>query len=144
MSQYLFPTFCKKHRISAEDGRIYFHRIVIIAIIWTTIFVVGIFFVAPFVILHTLGLEWMSIVPLVRVLCFTMAFGAIIAVLVVYARAIGRPELVTQASGMQVAMMLILAPPAVFKYGVIGMAWTLAICVGFAVVWIFKGLRKSN
>lgn len=143
MSQYLFPTFCEKHRISPEAGRTYFHRIIIAATICTAIFVAGLMCLAPFVVLHTLGLQWMTIVPLIRVLCFTMAFGAIIAVMVVYARAIGRPELVTQASAMQVVMMLISAPIAVFNYGVTGMAWALSICVGFAILWIFNGLRKS-
>jgi O-antigen/teichoic acid export membrane protein len=141
-SQYLFPTFAEKYRRSPEKTRLYFVRTLIFVGAGAVVLALCVGLIAPVLIPLLLGPRWITIVPILRALLVTLSLSAIISIIVVYARAIGRPELVTQATALQLMLLLVLAPIAALHYGTIGMAWAMAACIAVAALWILQACNK--
>jgi Na+-driven multidrug efflux pump len=78
-------------------------------------------------------------------MAITMFFGAVIAVLVAYTRAIGQPKIVTQAVFLQLIVFSVLAPLLMWKLGSVGMATASACALASAtcafIIKIGKGKR---
>jgi PST family polysaccharide transporter len=78
----------------------------------------------------------MSAVPLFRIFVINMAIGAEIAILVAYLRAVGAPKAATQASILQVIVLLIIVPPATHWWGVTGVAWGMTAGLSVSAAWM--------
>jgi PST family polysaccharide transporter len=94
--------------------------------------------VAGILVNLVLGSEWSDAVPILRVLAVPMLLGAVIAVLVAYLRGAGKPKVVTQATLIQLAVLLIVAPPLLYYFAAVGMASSLAIAGAVVVAYMFR------
>ena len=138
LGQYLFPTFAKRHRISPLASRDYLSwimRRLVPAIVTIAVVLIA---VAGILVNLVLGSEWSDAVPILRVLAVPMLLGAVIAVLVAYLRGAGKPKVVTQATLIQLAVLLIVAPPLLYYFAAVGMASSLAIAGAVVVAYMFR------
>lgn len=144
LSQYLYPTFSHRYRLSAQDAKNYFNWIMwkLIPILIGIGIALAIF--AEYIVSIFLGSAWTNAVPLIRALEFPMLLGAIISVLVVYLRAVGKPESVTQATMIQLISFLIVTPIFLHYFGAIGMAISLAIGGFTAAYFMFYKIRRHK
>ena len=80
---------------------------------------------------HSWEKAWDSAVPVFRVLLIAMFFGALIAVLAAYLRAVGRPAAVTRAAAVQLLVFAPLAYGFGQAFGAVGVA--IGVAVGMVV-----------
>lgn len=142
LSQYLYPTFSQRYRSSPQDAKKYFNWIMwrLIPIIISIGIILAIF--AEYIVNFFLGVAWLNAVPLLRALEFPMLLGAIISVLVVYLRAIGKPKFVTQATLVQLVFFLPITPVFLHYFGAIGMASSLAIAGSAAAYFMLYKISR--
>jgi O-antigen/teichoic acid export membrane protein len=144
LSQYLFPTFSAHYR--REDGsaaKLFARYLTVIVIGLVAVVLVLRWSAAPLFML-VLGPAWMSAVPLFRIFVINMAIGAVIAMLVAYLRAVGAPKAATQASLLQVVVLVIIVPPATHLWGVTGVAWAMTAGLSAAAAWMFYRILKRR
>jgi len=142
LSQYLYPTFSQRYRSSPQDAKKYFNWIMW-RLIPIVIFIGMILaFFAKYIVTISLGVEWLKAVPLLRALEFPMLLGAIISVLVVYLRAVGRPKCVTQATLVQLVFFLPITPILLHYFGALGLAGSLAIAGSAAAYFMLHKIRR--
>jgi len=89
-----------------------------------------------------LGPAWLSAVPLFKIFVINMAIGALIAVLVSYLRAVGDAKATTQASVIQVLVLIVCVPPATHYWSFIGIAWAMTVGLTSAAAWmVYRAAR---
>jgi O-antigen/teichoic acid export membrane protein len=144
MSQYLFPTFSAHHRHDAHAAARLFRLYVAAIAVGLAMLVVLLRMTAEPLFALILGAGWMSAVPLFKIFVINMAIGALIAVLVAYLRAVGDAKATTQASVIQVIVLLATVPPATHFWGVTGIAWSITVGLGSAAAWmLFRTARVT-
>jgi len=89
-----------------------------------------------------LGPAWLPAVPLFKIFVINMAIGALIAVLVSYLRAVGDAKATTQASMIDVVVLLACVPPATHYWGVTGIAWSITVGLSFAAAWMLFRIAR--
>ncbi|MEJ3644203.1 oligosaccharide flippase family protein [Pseudomonas bubulae] len=122
LGQFLFPTFSKKFRHSFQEAKKYFSKTIIrigfsVALIATLVSALS-----TNILSIALGEEWLAAAPVLRILSIGMFLGACITILVSFSRAVGKPQLVTQAVIIQLITLSISAPILINKFGSVGMA----------------------
>ncbi|CAG2159876.1 oligosaccharide flippase family protein [Cupriavidus numazuensis] len=144
LSQYLFPTFAERHRQQDGSALRLASRLLMLGAVLLAVAVATLASVAEPLFLLLLGPRWIDAVPLFRVFAVNMAIGALIALLVAYLRAVGLPRAATEASLIQVAVLLVTVPPATQHYGAIGIAWSMTVGLACAASWmLFRMLRRA-
>lgn len=142
MAQYLFPTFSAHHRSDAGKAGRLFRLYLAAAAVGLTVVIVLLRWLAEPLFALVLGPQWMGAVPLFRIFVINMALGALIAVLVSYLRAIGDARAATQASVLQVIVLICVVPPATHYWGVTGIAWAMTAGLATAALWMFYRTTK--
>lgn len=144
LGQYLYPTFSRYRRISSLVALKYlfliFRRwtpgllgLTLLLIIFSNSLLVNI-----------IGQEWAAAVPLLRIMAAPMFMGAIIAILVAYFRGIGAPRIVTQATIIQLMVLIACAPVFLYFFGSRGMAFSLAVAGSAAIGYMFHNVRSKE
>lgn len=143
LGQFLYPTFAHRYRVDTSGAKHYLYfvlkRVVVMASVVATLLV---FFAAP-VIHAVLGPQWLPAVGVLRVLAFAMLFGAVIAVLAPYLRAIGLPQVVTMATLIQLLVLCPLAILLTVSFGAMGMAAATALAGCAAVIHLLRKARNT-
>lgn len=138
LGQYLYPTFAKRYRDSPQAAREYFGWIMRRLIPGAATIALLLIVMAGILVNVVLSAEWSATVPVLRVLAVPMFLGAVIAVLVAYLRGTGRPKVVTQATLIQLVVLMVAAPPLLHFFAAIGMASSLAVAGTAAVTYMFR------
>ncbi|SDG08732.1 oligosaccharide flippase family protein [Paraburkholderia phenazinium] len=136
MSQYLFPTFAARHRADPQASARLFRRYIGVIALGLAVVVVVLRLAAPLLFSLILGPAWLPAVPLFKIFVINMAIGALIAVLVSYLRAVGDAKATTQASAIDVVVLLVCVPPATHFWGVTGIAWAMTVGLSSAATWM--------
>ncbi|MBP0590986.1 oligosaccharide flippase family protein [Paraburkholderia sp. LEh10] len=136
MSQYLFPTFAARHRTDAHHAARLFRRYIGVVALGLVVVVIVLRMAAHMLFSLILGPAWLPAVPLFKIFVINMAIGALIAVLVAYLRAVGDAKATTQASVIQVFVLLACVPPATHYWGVTGIAWAMTLGLSSAASWM--------
>jgi len=142
LGQYLYPNFSKRFHASPGAAQQYFKKIMLRLVPIVLIIAILLAVLAKQVIIVGLGMKWLSAAPVLRVMVMPMFLGAVIAVLVPYLRAIGKPRYVTEATLIQLIILLVSAPFLLYFYGAIGMACSLALAGSPAVYFMFRKSRR--
>ena len=140
LGQFLFPTFSEIFRTSYSEARKYFRKVIIAVSATIAILSILISLLAKNIL--SLGVEWLSAAPILQILSIGMFFGACIAILVSFSRAIGKPQLVTQAVFVQLITLCITAPILITSLESVGMA--LASCSAMLSTVIFLTVKISK
>ena len=142
LSQYLFPTFAARHRADSHDAARLFRRYIGVIALGLVVVVIVLRLAAHPLFQLILGPAWLPAVPLFRIFVINMAIGAVIAVLVSYLRAIGDAKATTQASVIDVIVLLACVPPASHLWGVTGIAWAMTAGLSAGASWmLYRALR---
>lgn len=136
MSQYLFPTFAARHRTDPHAAARLFKRYIGVIALGLVVVVIVLRLAAQPLFSLILGPAWLPAVPLFKIFVINMAIGALIAVLVSYLRAVGDAKATTQASVIQVLVLLACVPPATHYWGVTGIAWAMTVGLSSAAAWM--------
>jgi len=145
LSQYLFPTFAARHRLQDGSALRLARRLLGLGALLLTVAVAVLAAVAEPLFLLLLGPRWLEAAPLFRIFAVNMAIGALIALLVAYLRAVGLPRAATEASVLQVGVLLVTVPPATQHYGAIGIAWSMTAGLACAAAWmLFRMFGKTG
>ncbi|AUT69411.1 oligosaccharide flippase family protein [Paraburkholderia hospita] len=136
MSQYLFPTFAARHRADPHAAARLFRRYIGVIALGLVAVVLVLRLAAHWLFALILGPAWLPAVPLFRIFVINMAIGALIAVLVSYLRAVGDAKATTQASVIQVFVLVACVPPATHYWGVTGIAWAMTVGLSSAAAWM--------
>lgn len=142
LGQFLFPTFSEKFRNSQEETKKYFKKIIMRVGTAIAILAITISIFSPEILSLALGKDWLSAAPILRILSIGMFFGACIAILVSYSRAVGKPHFVTQAVFVQLITLCISAPILIINLQSVGMA--LASCTAMLSTVVFLTVRISK
>jgi O-antigen/teichoic acid export membrane protein len=142
MSQYLFPTFAARHRADPAATAHLLRRYIAVIALGLTCVVIVLRLAAQPLFSLILGPAWLPAVPLFRIFVINMAIGALIAVLVAYLRAVGDAKATTQASVIDVIVLLVCVPPAIHFWGVTGIAWSMTVGLSSAAAWMFYRTAK--
>jgi PST family polysaccharide transporter len=142
LGQYLYPTFAQRHRASSQGAREYLgwilRRWVLLAATVAALLVL----VSGFLVSVVLGSEWTAAVPLLRVMAAPMFLGAVIAILVAYLRGTGKPRVVTEATLIQLIVLIACAPILLHYFEAIGMASSLAVAGTASAAFMFFRIFK--
>ena len=144
VGQYLFPTFSYQYRISYDNAKEFLNKILWIFVpLLMTVSVLMIIF-SPWLISFSLGDKWRGAESILRVLSFAMLINGIIALLVPFVRAVGKPKFVTLAAMYQLFGLIIFVPVLIYFYGIIGMAWatTGGLIISMSCLLVYS--RKIN
>lgn len=144
LGQYLFPTFSHKLRESRVAGRALFRKMFISVAVIALVIAVAVGIFAEAILGKLLGDQWVAASSVLRILLGAMLCGALIAVLVPYCRALGRPDLITKATILQLCMLLALGFVLTARYGAMGMALATAFAGLVPIVFLFRELRKLD
>lgn len=145
LSQYLYPTLSQKFRDSPSTTRCYLISVAKKIIPLASIPTVFLLFFSEDILKITLGPDWVGAAPILRILSVCMLLGACIAILVAYTRAIGRPEIVTQAAIVQLLSLLLAAPIMITSLASVGMALASTTALLISVIYIFtKSIRTPT
>jgi PST family polysaccharide transporter len=144
MAQYLFPTFAARYREDPKKaaGVVKLYLLVIACALATIVLLLRLW-AAPLFLL-VLGNSWLNAVPLFRVFVINMAFGALIAVLVAYLRAVGDARAATHGSVLQILVLVITVPIAMHRWGVLGIAWSMTAGLGAAAMLMLYRLQRGT
>jgi PST family polysaccharide transporter len=142
MSQYLFPTFAARHRADPHAAARLFRRYIGVIALGLVVVVIVLRLAAHWLFALILGPAWLPAVPLFKIFVINMAIGALIAVLVSYLRAVGDAKATTQASVIQVFVLLACVPPATHYWGVTGIAWAMTVGLSSAAAWMIYRTAK--
>lgn len=143
-AQYLFPTFAEVHRQNSSQAATFFSRVLLITTILVAAVGLSVVLAAPYIIPVLLGSEWTPMIPVFNILVLTLGLGAVMVIIVAYARGIGHPRLVTHATLLQ---LILLTPSATFMavyFGILGMAGTTAACIAIAIIYILLQIKTLN
>jgi O-antigen/teichoic acid export membrane protein len=144
LGQYLFPTFAKLHRSSPDAARNYLSWIMWRLVPGAATVALLLIVTAGALVNLVLSSEWSAAALLLRFLAVPMCLGAIIAVLVAYLRGTGKPKTVTQATLIQLVLLVLAAPPLLYYFAAIGMASSLAIAGTAAVAYMFSKIYSHQ
>lgn len=143
LGQYLFPTFAQRHRVARQAGKDYFvwvmRRLIPVAGFIALLLAV----MAAFIVNMVLGPEWLAAVPVLRVMALSMFMGGIIAILVAYCRAVGAPQIVTQAVAVQLFVLVLAAPVLIWQLGGVGMALASALALTAATAYFALKIKND-
>jgi O-antigen/teichoic acid export membrane protein len=145
--QYLYPTFSQRHREDAGRVAQYLQAVLRYVFICVAGAALLLIIFAPDVIKVVLGAQWLPAVGVLRALACAMLLGAIIAVLVPYCRAIGRPDIVTKATVIQLFVLIPTATVLLSRFGAVGMAVAATVAGFAAVVYLLamvRGVKVSS
>jgi len=142
MSQYLFPTFAARFRKQDGSDATLLRRFVLLGGLGLAAVVVALRLAAEPLFLLVLGPAWLGAVPLFRIFAIYMAIGALIAVLVAYLRAVGLPRAATEASVIQICVLLAAVPPATHYRGATGLAWAMTLGLSCAAAWMLYRIHR--
>lgn len=143
LGQYLFPTFALRHRLARQAGKDYFVWVMRRLIPVAAIIAVLLAATAGFLIDMVLGPAWLAAVPVLRVMALSMFMGGIIAILVAYCRAVGAPQIVTQAVAVQLFVLVIAAPMLIWQLGSVGMALAGACALAAATAYFTVKIKNG-
>ncbi|MGG1946377.1 oligosaccharide flippase family protein [Trinickia sp. NRRL B-1857] len=136
LAQYLFPTFAARHRADANEAARLVKRWLVVGACVLALVVLALRMLAAPLFAWVLGPQWQPAVPLFRIFAVNMGLGALIAVLVAYLRARGDARAATQASAMQVVVLVAVVPWAVRGWGATGIAWAMTAGLATAGLWM--------
>jgi len=136
--QYLFPTMARMHNERQADGKKYFYKALLKMSIISGFLSAALICFAPFLVGKILGEKWISAIPVIRIQCVSMWFGAMIAVCVAFLRASGRPHVVTYSSIIQLFVLIMPSYWVINRFGVIGMAWLVFSALGVSLLYMVK------
>lgn len=136
LAQYLFPTFAARHRADPIGAARLVKRWLLVGACALALVVLALRMFAATLFAWVLGPQWQPAVPLFRIFVVNMGLGALIAVLVAYLRARGDARAATQASAMQVLVLVALVPWAVHGWGATGIAWAMTAGLATAGLWM--------
>lgn len=143
LGQYLFPTFSQKNRISRQAIDDYFgwvmKRLIPIEGGIALLLVIS----AALLVEIMLGPKWEAAVPVLRVMTLAMVLGGVIAIMVAYCRAVGRPKMVTQAVFVQLIVLILAAPILIIQFGSIGMASASTLALGASTIYLAKKIKRG-
>ncbi len=143
LGQYLYPTIAQHHRASPRLAQEYFKqimwRIVLVGACISILIMIG----SGIIVSEMLGKEWIAAIPILRVMAIAALFSALNTVLVAYCRAVGWPQIVTQAVTAQLLILGMLAPVMIWKFGSVGMASASAFALAIATAFFISKLTKS-
>ena len=144
LSQYLYPTFSQRFRVSPEKAYDFYIWVIkrVVPVVACISILLAVF--STLIIQKILGDQWVASAPVLRIMAVTMFFGAIIAVLVAYTRAIGNPQIVTKSVTAQLIVFVLLAPLLTWKFGGVGMASASACALACATYAFIKQINKSK
>lgn len=142
LGQFLFPTFAEKFRRSFSEVKRYFTKMIIVICSLIAILAVTVSLCSTSILSLSLGNEWLLAAPILRVLSIGMFFGACIAILASFSRAVGKPQFVTQAVFIQLITLGITAPIMISTLQSVGMA--LASCTAMLSTVIYLTIRISK
>lgn len=125
-----FPAYARLQDDAAVLRRA-FHRTLQVTGLVAIPAAVGLAAVAPTLVRALFGDAWLEMVPVVRILAVYGLARSVTSTFGPVWKAVGRPDLGTKLSGVQVIMLAIVVVPATATYGIVG---TAAAVVGVAVV----------
>jgi len=144
MSQYLFPTFAARYRADPRHAADLFRKYIGLIALGLVVVVIVLRLAAHMLFSLILGPAWLPAVPLFKIFVINMAIGALIAVLVAYLRAIGDAKATTQASVIQMLVLLASVPPATHYWGVTGIAWSMTLGLGISATWMMYRTARAK
>ncbi|GAB6614591.1 hypothetical protein bcgnr5406_27940 [Bacillus cereus] len=143
LSQYLFPTFSLNYRKDRKQGNVVFIQ----AFNTILIFSIGTFcfmWLNMDLIIHiVLGPDWVEAVETTKYLLINMTCGAIISVLVAFVRAIGKPEIATKGTFIQVVLFSIIGTVGVMKWGLNGLIMGIIGSIITSTIYIMYKINKE-
>ena len=141
-AQYLFPSFSlmfREHRDRLlKSFNVALLHVLLLALFGMAIMLSGV--VEYFI--ELLGKAWSGAVPLMPWLAFPMLVGAVICVLVAFARAIGAPDAVARATRYQLGTLCLAATVGINYSGVHGLIVGVAVSGLVAAIYIYRECRK--
>lgn len=143
LGQYLFPTFAQRHRVAQQSAKDYFVWVMKRLIPLASVIALLLAVMAGFIINMVLGPEWLAAVPVLRVMALSMFMGGIIAILVAYCRAVGAPQIVTQAVTIQLFVLVLAAPLLIWQLGSVGMALAGALALAAATTYFVVKIKNG-
>lgn len=144
LGRYIFPTLASHYRSSPRAALDYLFWIgPRLALAAGTVAILLAVFAEAF-LQAILGPSWTAAAPTLQVLALPMFIGAIIAVLVPYLRATGRPRRVTEATFGQLAVLLLVSPYLIISFGVTGAGLSLAVAGTAAVILMLAGIPLKD
>jgi O-antigen/teichoic acid export membrane protein len=141
-AQYLFPTLSRLFREARSEVRRAYIRVLGGVLSFLAVSAGLIVAGAMDLLIIVLGKDWHESMSLVRWLIVPMSLGAIIAVQVSFARAIGAPQVVAAATQWQFITVIFAAPLGIVMWGLPGLTVGLTIAAGVAVVLIELNTRR--
>lgn len=145
LGQYLYPTFAERHRTSSQDARKYLTYIMQRLIPIAATIAVLLAMLSNSLVRLVLGTEWFSAVPVLQMMALPMFLGAVIAMLVSYLSGTGKPRIVTEATVIQLGVLVICltcAPLLMGYFNAIAMVSALAIAGTASVAFMFVSIYK--
>ncbi|MFH1055765.1 MAG: lipopolysaccharide biosynthesis protein [Candidatus Altiarchaeota archaeon] len=142
ISQVTFPTYSKlQHRLS-KLRQAYLKALGATAFV--SFLMAGLIFIlAPEFTRTFLGQEWMPMVPAIKILCLYGAVRSLNATVGPVLYSIGRPEVQTMLSGVQLAAMALTIYPLTMRFGIIGVSFSVLFAGGLSLVLIVRELRST-
>lgn len=144
LGRYLYPTFAQRHRASSQDAHDYLVWILKRWVPLAATVAALLILLSDLLVSVVLGSEWTAAVPLLRVMAVPMFLGAVIAIQVAYLNGTGNPRVVTEATLIQLVVLLACAPILLYYFAAIGLASTLAIAGSAATGYMFRNIYKKK
>lgn len=144
LGQYLYPIFSDRNRSSSDTAKLLFESVMKKLVVCAFLISILLIILAPILLGEILGDKWIAATPVLRVMTISMFLGALIALLIAYIRAMGKPKTVTVATSLQLFALIIFAPPLIMSMGSVGMAAANAIGLLIAVVVFMMAVRKMK
>lgn len=139
---YLYPTIAKHHRTSPKFAQEYFKLIMWRLVLAGTCISFLLMLGSEIIFSTMLGQDWMGATPILRVMAIGALFSALNTILVAYSRAVGHPQIVTQAVTAQLLVLGMLAPVLIWKFGSVGMASASAFALAITTVFFISKITK--
>jgi lipopolysaccharide exporter len=89
-----------------------------------------------------MGEKWIPIIPIIQMLCILGLIGSINGTISPLLRAMGKPWIVTIASGAQLIILFILIYPLSVRWGILGVC--MAVIIPSVLVMIYLSLMVCN
>lgn len=144
LGQYLFPTFSKAYRASPRAVRDYLSWIMRRLVPLTAVIALLLALTAGILINVSLSDEWSAAVPILRAFTVPMFLGAVMAILAAYLRGCGTPKFVTQATLIQLLVLMVAAPILLHYFDAVGMASSLGIAGAAAAAYMLHKIYMKQ
>jgi PST family polysaccharide transporter len=134
--QYQYPNFCERNRISRLTLNMYFKKILIFTIFVAIFPLIFLEVSAPILVQSFFGEDWKPMIKLIRLMAIPMYFGAIIAILIPYIRAIGKPSIIANATILQFISLCVFSVPLIYFYQLTGMIMAISLAGLTAMLYL--------